>query len=521
MGKVNASAEADFYPIIETSSQIKSERKSADNKDRLHILYVDDDMHVLEVSKQILEMDANFEVDTATSVDEAFSKLATQPYDAVISDFEMPTKNGLDFLKELREQKNEIPFALFTGKGREEVAIKALNNGADGYYNKQGSTETVYGELSHGIRLVVERRRTKEDLMESEKRYHTLMEHAAEIILVHDIRGRIIDANQQACKSLGYTKEELLSMTIADIDPEATENKKGGLVWPKVMAGQTAAFMSSQKRKDGSTFPIEVNLNPLTLNKEALIIGLARDITERKLMGEEVKSLLSKAEESAKDWQLTFDSASDVIALISPDFEFLRVNKVGCELTGKKPEELIGKKCYEVVHGLDAPIAGCPCAETLKTKKAGSGEVTQSGRTFIATASPVMDENNELVAFVHTIKDITERKQAEENLKRLKAFDERIIDSLGDALLVIDPDDYKIINVNQTALKQLKLRKEDLIGKTCHDMTHRISTPCQPPNDTCPIREVLETGRPVTVEHNHFDGNNNERIVEVSAPPVI
>src|SRR3972149_10853053 len=117
MGKVNASAEADFYPIIETSSQIKSEKKSADNKGRLHILYVDDDLRVLEVTKQILEMDANFEVDTVTSVDEAFSKLATQPYDAIISDFEMPTKNGLDFLKHLREQKNEIPFVLFTGNG--------------------------------------------------------------------------------------------------------------------------------------------------------------------------------------------------------------------------------------------------------------------------------------------------------------------------------------------------------------------------------------------------------------------
>src|SRR4030067_1130265 len=119
MGTVNASAEADFYPIIETSSQIKSEKKSADNKGRLHILHVDDDLSVLEVSKQILEMDANFEVDTVTSVDEAFSKLRTQPYDAVISDFEMPTKNGLEFLKHLREKKNVIHFILFTGKGQE------------------------------------------------------------------------------------------------------------------------------------------------------------------------------------------------------------------------------------------------------------------------------------------------------------------------------------------------------------------------------------------------------------------
>ena len=57
-------------------------------------------------------------------------------YDAVVSDYEMPQKNGLDFLKELREQKNDIAFILFTGKGREDVAVKALNLGADSYITK-------------------------------------------------------------------------------------------------------------------------------------------------------------------------------------------------------------------------------------------------------------------------------------------------------------------------------------------------------------------------------------------------
>ena len=139
-------------------------------------------------------------------------------------------------------------------------------------------------------------------------------------------------------------------------------------------------------------------------------------------MTEEVERLLGEAEKSAREWQLTFDSSLDIIALISSDFEFLKVNRVGCELAGKKPEELIGKKCYEMIHGLDAPIAGCPCAETIKTKKAGSGEITHAGRCYVATASPVMDENNELVAFVHTIKDITERKQIEERIIELNSL---------------------------------------------------------------------------------------------------
>ena len=93
---------------------------------------------------QILMDVGNFEVDNACCVDEAFKKLAACKFDIIVSDYEMPEKNGLEFLKELRSQNNEIPFILFTGKGREEVAVLALKLGADGYFNKQGHPETVY-----------------------------------------------------------------------------------------------------------------------------------------------------------------------------------------------------------------------------------------------------------------------------------------------------------------------------------------------------------------------------------------
>jgi DNA-binding NarL/FixJ family response regulator len=77
----------------------------------------------------------------------------------------MPQKNGLQFLKELREQKNKTPFILFTGKSREEVAIKALNRGVDGYFNKQEDTETVYGELVHGIGSSLDQYQTRKGLL--------------------------------------------------------------------------------------------------------------------------------------------------------------------------------------------------------------------------------------------------------------------------------------------------------------------------------------------------------------------
>ncbi len=117
-------------------------------------------------------------------------------------------------------------------------------------------------------------------------------------------------------------------------------------------------------------------------------------------------------------WQETFNAALDIFALISKDFEFLKLNQAGYKSLGLKPKDVIGKKCYEIVHGLDAPIKGCPCEKALKTKTALSGEVADHGRYYITTASPILDEENNIQAFAHTVIDITDQKLIEESLKK-------------------------------------------------------------------------------------------------------
>ncbi len=146
-------------------------------KGAIRVLYVDDDPYSIEISKQILmDIDARFEISDACCVDVAFKKLETGQYDVVVSDYELPLKNGLEFLKELRKNKNEIPYILFTGKGREEVAVKALNLGADSYISKIGSTKTVFFELADAINKAIQRKKSKELLAGSETKYRTSRE---------------------------------------------------------------------------------------------------------------------------------------------------------------------------------------------------------------------------------------------------------------------------------------------------------------------------------------------------------
>ncbi|MFA5366090.1 MAG: PAS domain S-box protein, partial [Candidatus Bathyarchaeia archaeon] len=183
------------------------------NNNKLRILHVDDDCGFLEVAKQILELEGKFEVETAASVDEAFLKLADGVFDAVVSDYEMPGKNGLDFLGELKENKADVPFILFTGKGREEVAIRALNLGADGYHNKQGSPETVYGELAHLVRLAVERSKSTLKITADALAF----ENVENAIVTADQTQTITSWNRAAEVVFGWSAKEAIGKKLEDL----------------------------------------------------------------------------------------------------------------------------------------------------------------------------------------------------------------------------------------------------------------------------------------------------------------
>jgi DNA-binding NtrC family response regulator len=136
-------ADTAFRPMVELPL--------TDTEYFLRVLHVDDDDCFLKVSKQILEMEGKIKVETATSVNEAFENLKQFHYDVVVSDYEMPGKNGLQFLEELKKIAKSPPFILFTGQGRGDVAAKALNLGAFRYLSKCGDLETVYSELASTI----------------------------------------------------------------------------------------------------------------------------------------------------------------------------------------------------------------------------------------------------------------------------------------------------------------------------------------------------------------------------------
>jgi PAS domain S-box-containing protein len=139
-----------------------------------HILYVDDEKHLTDIGKTYLEFSGEFSVDTFRSAKDALKSIEIQGYDAIIADYEMPGINGIAFLKEVRSRFGNIPFILFTGRGREEVVIEALNNGADFYLQKGGDPEALFVELRHKINIAILHRRAAEQVLVQNRLYSVL-----------------------------------------------------------------------------------------------------------------------------------------------------------------------------------------------------------------------------------------------------------------------------------------------------------------------------------------------------------
>lgn len=144
-------------------------------------------------------------------------------------------------------------------------------------------------------------------------------------------------------------------------------------------------------------------------------IIIAADIAERKRTEEKLRN-------AAEEWQITFDSIPTPVSLQSRDFRILRVNKAFAELLNIKPEEIIGKTCYQLVHKTEHPIPNCPHVNMLNTNKESTIELhhDELDRYFEITVSPIRNSQNEITASVHIMRDITQVKKAEEEKRMLQ-----------------------------------------------------------------------------------------------------
>ncbi len=444
----------------------------------MRVLFVDDDSSVLRQAEIFLEdEDDRLDIETAVSVEEGLELLDDDKFDAIVSDYQMHGVNGLDFLETVREGRNSnIPFIIFTGKGREEVAMDALNLGANRYLQKRGDPKSQFKVLAQAIVQEIEHLKASRRLEEVEGMYQVVTENSPNGIYVFQ-DGNLKFVNETLLEMSGYSREELKKIDFFDlVHPDYREKVKE---WTEqAFKGDISNIPRFPEfkalRKDGSSFWIKINPSIIEYNEKTAIIGNVADITERKEKEQKIR-------ESEREKSLILESTDEIIAYHDTDHNILWANKAYREAVGLSSEELEGKKCYHA-WGVNAPCDNCPVSEALETGESTVAESTPDSLElwfpdegyWRVKASPVEDDDGKIIGAVEVTSDITEHIERKKELEDLERREDRLTkgvekyrklsEASPDSILLVNAESGEVMDANVKVEDLFKLPRKEVIG---------------------------------------------------------
>lgn len=316
------------------------------------LLYVDDEPGLLEVGKRFLELGSRFSVGTLTSAPEALEILGTRQYDAIISDYQMPEMDGIEFLKRVRASGNTVPFIIFTGRGREEIVIQALNEGADFYLQKGGDPVSQFAELAHKVQKAILQRRAEASIRDYERREADIINFLPDATFAIDTHGVVIAWNRAMELMTGVPSSEIIGKGNYEYAIPFYGKQRPILINLILDYDNSVARQYDAIKREGSTLFSEVFIpsmngrhglflwftaSPL-FNRDGTVIGAIesiRDITDRK--GTE-----SALRESEQRYRNVVEDQTEFICRFLPDGTHVFVNDAYCRYFQKKKDEIIG-----------------------------------------------------------------------------------------------------------------------------------------------------------------------------------
>jgi len=259
---------------------------------------------------------------------------------------------------------------------------------------------------------ITARKQAETTLRDSETRFRSLVDQAADAFFLTDEQGRIQDVNRAACAILAYERDELLAMAIADIDPAMAGGRYEEL-WRRLTPGHGQRFETRHRKKDGSLLPVELSVGLLEVGGQRLAQSLARDISERKLAEERIR-------ESSRRITALFNATSDSVILLDPDCTILAINEHGARRRGLRPEDLVGQSLCERLPPETARIRSAKVEHILRTGQPTVFEEDRDGRQYMIRMFPVPGADGEVAQIASFSRDITEGKLAEAEKTRLE-----------------------------------------------------------------------------------------------------
>ncbi|HHX63344.1 MAG TPA: PAS domain S-box protein, partial [Chloroflexi bacterium] len=345
------------------------------------------------------------------------------------------------------------------GRRSYEVRYAPLRR-RDGYFI--GRLVTLH-DVTHRLQM----QRAVEEAKES---YQTLFDNAGDAIFIHDLHGRFLEANRIACERLGYTRDELLQMSPQDLDdPEHAARVSDRMA--KLQSAGYAQFETVHRRRDGTTFPVEIVARVVEYHGEKAVLAVARDITERKLA------------EAALRWDemlidTLMEQVPDRIYFKDLRSRFIRINHAMARYFGlDSPDDAVGKTDFDFFTEEHARPAFedeqriIETGEPIVNKE--EKEVLIDGRVSwaLTTKLPLYDSDGKLMGTCGISRDITERKEISRKLQETTDELERFFTVSLDMLCIADLDGY-FRRVNKAWEKGLGYSVEELEGRRFIDFVH-------------------------------------------------
>jgi len=367
----------------------------------------------------------------------------------------------LKLLGELRDRDDDVPFVLFSegGVGRDE----ALGAGATEYVRLPLEDGRGVGRR---LRRYAEGRRAKR----ADRRLDSFLRHTPDGVFLHDDEGRLSDVNRQACEALGYDRDELLGMKITDFEV-GIDRSELSEVWSGQEQGDTVFVEGRHRRKDGTEFPVEVNVGKIPGDGDSRFLAIVRDTTRREAVRKTLERLRTEHE-------TVFRNVQDPVFLIGVEgdgedgdrFVFRRLNpayeeKVNItedESRDKTPKEVFGDGVgAELVDNYERCVDE---RETLSYEE--TIEVPAGTRTYHTKVTPV-EFDGEVTAIVGTVRDITEHRERERELERYEAY----VENTSDIISHLDTDGT-ILYQSPSVEHVLGVEQDNWVGDNVFDHVH-------------------------------------------------
>jgi len=286
-----------------------------------------------------------------------------------------------------------------------------------------------------------------------------LVDNSSDEIIIFDINGKVIDGNPSSLEALGYSYEEFCSLTIFDISPEAQQ--KWSSICQLVREIQTLTIESTQKKKSGQIYPVEVVVNHLDYENKEYIVGFVRDITERKA-----------TEKSLRLTQFALDKAALGIFWIQSDGLIIDVNESACSHLGLTDDELKGIYVWDinpVIESTDWAEIWQNITENIVVKFETIHQ-HKNGRIFsVEIISNYIEYEGQGFAFSQ-VQDISDRKHHEQETLESKAFLQTVLDTFPLSIFWKDRDS-RYIGANRNFARDAGFSdSQELVGLTDFDM---------------------------------------------------